>query len=125
MHVVRQAVPAVLQAYKPQELEPPSTQAPAPLHRSAVNRVPFTQLVATQTVDAEYRPQAPEPLHEPLVPHEAAPWSAHSVSGSVPTGMLPQTPLVPEPVLAVEQAWQVPVHATSQQNASTQKPVVH
>jgi hypothetical protein len=55
---------------------------------------------------------APEPLHEPPL--------AHSPSGFVPEAMLPQTPLLPLPFFAVEQAWQAPMQMLPQQNPSTQ-----
>ena len=58
------------------------------------------------------------------MPQVEAAAAAHSLSGSVPVVMLPQTPLVP-PFFAVEHAWQRPVHAVEQQTPSTQKPLAH
>ena len=39
--------------------------------------------------------------------------------------MLPQAPSAPEPFLAVEQAWQLPVQAVLQQTPSAAKVLVH
>ena len=47
---------------------------------------------------------------------------AHSLSGSVPATMGPQTPLAPAPFLAAEHAWQRPGQAVPQQTPSTQNP---
>ena len=57
------------------------------------------------------------------MPHDAAPWSLHSSSGSVPILVVPQTPSKPEPFLAALQAWQVPVQADPQHTPSTQYPL--
>lgn len=124
-HVVRQAVPAVLQVYAPQELVPLSTHVPVPLHRSAVDNVLFVQLAARQTVEAGYWAQAPAPPHKPLVPQDAAPSSEHSSSGSVPAAMFPHVPSAPEPFLAAEHAWQAPPHAVLQHTPSVQLPLAH
>ena len=48
--------------------------------------------------------------------------AAHSLSGSAPAAMGPQTPLAPAPFLAAEHAWQRPVQAVAQHTPSTQKP---
>jgi hypothetical protein len=64
-------------------------------------------------------------LQDPFVPQLFAPWSEHSLSGSVSTFTAPHTPSAPAPFLAAEHAWQVVVHATSQHTPSTQKPLVH
>ena len=58
------------------------------------------------------------------MPQVEAAAAVHSLSGSVPVVMLPQTPLTP-PFFAAEQAWQRPVHAVLQQKPSTQKPLEH
>ena len=65
-------------------------------------------------------PQAPSPLHEPE-PHEPSS-SAHSSSGSRPSLMGAQAPLI-VPVSAALQAEQAPSQRTSQQTPSTQKPL--
>jgi hypothetical protein len=78
---------------------------------------------AVQTVPLGYFWQAPLPSQKPVAPQDAALWAAHSLSGSTPAAMRPQTPFTPEPFLAAEQAWQSPVHAASQQRPSTQKPL--
>lgn len=55
--------------------------------------------------------QAEAPLQEPAV---------HSFSGSLPALMGPQTPFVPCPLIAAEQATQLPEQAVSQQTPSAQ-----
>jgi hypothetical protein len=49
----------------------------------------------------------------------------HSLSGSVPAGMLPQVPSTPEPFLAAVQAWQGLVQLELQQTPSAHCPVMH
>ncbi len=69
-------------------------------------------------------PQAAEvPAQKPVLP-QVAEASAHSLSGSVSTGIVVQVPLTP-PDLAAAQAWQVPLQAVLQQKPSMQLPSVH
>jgi len=51
------------------------------------------------------------------------PAPAHSLSGSKPNPTGPQTPFAPLPFFTALHAWQKPLHAASQQNPSTQKPL--
>ena len=76
--VVRQ-VSFVPQRYVPHIEDVAAWQVPAPLQvRAWVNvPVPIGQVAATHVVPATYSSQAPAPLHEPSVPHEAASWSVH------------------------------------------------
>jgi hypothetical protein len=78
----------------------PSTQYPLEHSPFSVHAEPFESFV-----------HAPDPL-QVVTP-------AHSLSGSVEAVTLPHAPLVP-PLLAAEQAWQVPLHEVLQQNPSTQ-----
>jgi hypothetical protein len=82
-------------------VEPP--QEPVVLQVLAVVWLPSTHVAAEQTVPVAYRAHAPAPLHRPLVPQVLAPWSAHSLSGSVLAVMDAQVPSG-EPVLAAVQA---------------------
>ena len=50
---------------------------------------------------------------------------AHSLSGSVPLAIDPQTPLAPPPFFAAEHAWHAPEHVELQHTLSTQKPLWH
>jgi hypothetical protein len=68
--------------------------------------------------------QAPAPLQNPSVPQVDCAVIAHSASGSVPPVTARQRPLG-WPVLPIEQAWQTPPQADSQQTPSTQLPLVH
>jgi hypothetical protein len=98
-----QALQSVLQTELQQT---PSMQKPLVHSPPAVHAVPFAE-----------SKQVPDP------PHELPP--KHSLSGSRPTAMLPQTPLTPEPFFVAVQAWQRPVHAALQQTPSAQKPLTH
>jgi hypothetical protein len=102
----------------------PCWQLPVPLQVEPVS-VPFVHVVAPHTVPEAYCRQAPAPLQKPSVPHELAPWSAHSESGSVPPAIEPQVPFEPEPFLAAVQAWHAPVQAALQHTPSTQKFEAH
>ncbi len=85
------------------------------------------QKLSTQKVLAHSAPMVQAvPLangaaHAPAVQVRAP---EHSLSGSVPAVTSPQVPFAP-PVLAAEQAWQVPPHAVLQQTPSTQLPLEH
>ena len=57
--------------------------------------------------------------------HDAAPRSAHSLSGSYPFPMDWQSPSDPYPFFTFEHAWQNPLHGESQQTPSTQFPLWH
>jgi hypothetical protein len=66
--------------------------------------------------------QTPPDAQAPVNPHVAG---VHCPAGAaVPAVMLEQTPSAP-PVRALEQAWQVPLHAELQQKLFTQKPRAH
>src|SRR5690606_28753664 len=64
-------------------------------------------------------------LQAPVYPQEEGASAAHSLSGSLPAWMGPQTPSAPLPFLARVHAEQVPAHAVSQQTPSAQKPLAH
>ncbi len=61
--------------------------------------------------------------HDPAPLHVVGP--PHSLSGSVPIVMLPQTPSAPLPFFAEVHAWHVPVQLLLQQTPSAQKPEMH
>lgn len=61
--------------------------------------------------------------HDPAPLHVVGP--PHSLSGSVPTLMLPHTPSAPFPFLAAVHAWHVPVQFELQQTPSAQNPEMH
>lgn len=97
---------------------------PEPLHSEVVS----VELMhdVRQGVPAAYSAHAaPLPLHAPFVPHEALPWSPHSLSGSLPAAMGPQTPSTPVLRFAAVHATQTPAHAWSQQTPSAQLPDWH
>ena len=68
---------------------------------------------------------APDPSHEPFLPHVVFDSCGHSLSGSVLAPIAPHTPSVPPPFFAALHATHVPAHAVSQQKPSTQLPVAH
>src|SRR5690242_17995940 len=96
-----------------------------PSHVRALVAEPLLHVAAAHVVPLAYFWQAPMPSQEPLVPQDAAVWSVHSLSGSVPDTTLPHTPSAPAPFFALLHAWQVPLHALSQHTPSTQWPLVH
>src|SRR3954470_11158205 len=98
-------------------------QAPAPSQERPVC-MPPEQEVVPKAVPLMYFWQAPTPSQTPLRPQDGPPSSGQSASGSVPSVTALQVPLAP-PVLAAEQAWQVPLQGASQQKPSTQLPDVH
>jgi hypothetical protein len=101
---------------------PEAPQVPEPLQTWGTRLEPW-QSEAPQAVPEAKSWQAPAPSHWPLVPQVEAGCAEHSLSGSVPRAMGPQTPSAPEPFLAVVQALHRPVQAEPQQTPSTQKPV--
>jgi hypothetical protein len=114
-----------LHTYGEQLVVPPSTHVPAPLHRSALLEFPPTQDAATHTVVAEWSAHEPEPEQNPVVPQVEAGELAHSLSGSVPFTMGPQTPFAPLPFFAAVQASHTPLQAVLQQTPSVQRPDAH
>jgi hypothetical protein len=99
----------------------PATQMPAPSHFDDSRRVDPVQLPVAHSVPCAYLWQAPAPSQVPSLPQVGAPSSAHSLAGSVPAATGEQVPILP----ATLQAWQVPLHAVSQQAPSMQWPVAH
>jgi hypothetical protein len=99
----------------------PATHVPVPLHSEASFCVDPVHEPAAHEVPLAYKRQAPAPLHDPSVPHEEAPRSAHWLSGSWPAGTFEQTPAVP----ARLHAWHGPGQALSQQRPCSQAPVAH
>jgi hypothetical protein len=88
-----------------------------------VQQTPSVQKPLAHSVPWLHGAPVPSSAHDVLPLQLAAP--AHSLSGSVPTMMLPQVPSVPWPFFAAEHAWHVLVQALLQQKPSAQKPLVH
>jgi hypothetical protein len=121
--VVLHALP--LHAYGVQSMPPPcGTHVPAPLQACVFRTVPW-HVGIPHIVPSAQSWQAPAPSQKPSVPHVDWACAEHSLSGSVPAVMGPQVPSAPPPFLAIEHAWQRPVHAVAQQTPSTQKPDWH
>lgn len=101
------------------------TQVPVPLHASGLVKTVPVHDGAWHWVPLGQSVHAPAPLQPTAeLPQLAIEAAAHWLSGSVPALMAPHTPLVPpEPCLAAEQAWQVPLQAVLQQKPSTQNPL--
>jgi hypothetical protein len=99
-------------------------QVPSPLQPDFVS-VPLAQLSAAHAVPLAYSLHAPLPLQKPSRWQVEARSMVHSLSGSVLAAILPHAPSAPEPFLAAEHAWHVPVHGASQQNPSMQVPLAH
>lgn len=59
------------------------------------------------------------------MPQLAAPWSAQSLSGSVPAAIAPHVPSLPLPLRTAEQAWQAAAQDVLQQTLSTQELELH
>jgi len=79
---------------------------------------------ATHSVPEAYLAQLPELLQTPVVPHEAAPASVHSLSGSVPPGTTAQMPFACV-VFAARHERHSPTHGLLQQTPSTQAALEH
>jgi hypothetical protein len=111
-----------LHSYAPHDVPVLVRQVPAP--SQVLAGVQFEPLhdSLTQTVPTTHLRQAPTPSHWPSRPQPETAACAHSLSGSVPPVTGRQRPLA-WPVLALEQAAQLPAHAVSQQTASAQKPL--
>src|SRR6185312_2898270 len=124
LHAVLQLV-VPLQVNGAQLVVPAVWQVPLPSQVRALFCVdiPDGQLEATHTVPAAYFAQAPEPLHTPVVPHEAAPWSLHVACGSLwPAATLVQVPAVLAEALHDLHA---PLQLVLQQTPWLQKPDLH
>ena len=93
-----------------------------PAH-AVLQHTPSTQLLLVHSPLIEHAVPFENSAHEVDPLHEAAP--AHSLSGSVPTAMLPHVPFAPEPFFAVVHAWQVAVQAVLQHTPSTHWLLVH
>ena len=73
----------------------------APVHTLPTTRLPLHVFVPPpQSVPAGHVSHAPDPLHCPFCPHVVGDCCAHSLSGSVPTAMLPHAPFDPPPFFA-------------------------
>jgi hypothetical protein len=110
--------------YAPHDALAPALQVPAPSQVPSDVWVEPLHVSPAQTVPCVQRRQAPAPLHWPSSPQVETASCAHSLSGSVPPMIGPQTPSA-WAVLAFEQAAQLPLQAVLQQTPSTQEPVVH
>jgi hypothetical protein len=122
VQLVRQAVP---EQRKFPQLWVPLTQVPVPLQAPARVRVEPLHDAALHAVPLAYFSQAPLPLQKPSVPQVDAFWKRHSLSGSDPAPIFPQTPSLPAPFLVAEHASQRPPQPVLQQTPSTQLPLVH
>ncbi len=115
--------PASVQAYGAHEIDGPEVQTPVPLQLpAAVNVVPEHDAVP-QGVMEPYSSQLPAPSQNPSVPQVDGGAAAHSLSGSIPARMGPQSPSAPLPFFAAEHARQRPVQALEQHTPSTQEPL--
>jgi hypothetical protein len=98
-----------------------AAQVPVPLHCSVASVEP-THVVPHATPEAVCS-HVPPDAHLPSFPHGG--FAPHCPEGAaVPGVRFVQKPFA-EPVSAIEQPWQVPVHAELQQKPSTQKSVAH
>jgi hypothetical protein len=91
-------------------------------HWSAVVWTALVHDPGAHTVPSGYGAQAPLAPHSPLVPQDAAPWSAQSSSGSVPASTVPHSPSRPPLFFAAVQALQALPQARSQHTPSLQLP---
>jgi hypothetical protein len=96
----------------------PPLQAPLPSHCEYA----LLPMQAAHTVPAGHVAQAPEPSHDPVVPHVEDAVDAHWSRGSVPAGRIVQVPSAVAPMAAV-QARQTSLQAMSQQTPWAQKPL--
>jgi hypothetical protein len=105
----------------------PPRQAPAAVH----SLVAALHICSRQTVPLGYVWQPPAPVHRPLVPQEAGPWSRQTRRGSVPpaaargSGTSAPTATQRPRALGSAQNWHCPSQADSQQTPSAQKPDLH
>lgn len=122
MQPVRQALP--LQVYAPQlVVGVAGWQEPPPSHvRALTSEAPSQPGAAHCTPLLANARQPPAPSHMPSAPHEPGypEPTAQAFFGSMSALIGPQTPSVPWPFLAAEQASQPPLHGLSQQTPSTQ-----
>jgi len=120
VHVVRHAVPPVLQVYFPHEPVVGAAHAPAPSHRRAGVNVEPLQVAAAHTVLLTYLRQAPAPLQVPSLPQVDAAAIGHcdATRGAAPAAIGEHVPTLP----ASEHDTHVPVQAMLQQMLFTQNP---
>jgi hypothetical protein len=119
LHVLAQESPVHMLGAQLRML--PAVQTPAALQVLAAYSVDPVQRPGAHWVPAAYFRQAPLPLQAPSVPQVLTACCSHSLMGSWPSAMGLQAPAV----LAMSQAWQMPVQALLQQIPSTQKPELH
>ena len=100
------------------------TQTPTPLQSCPLIVLP-AQSAAPHAVVALYKRQAPWPSQVPSLLQVLGLSVAHSLSGSTPAAMLPQSPSAPPPFFAAEHAWQIPAQSWLQHTPSAQLPSVH
>jgi hypothetical protein len=94
---------------------------PVPSQLRVFDCVDPAQDCATHVVPLAYFWHVPAPSHEPFVPHVAAPWFVHSLSGSLVAPWYVHVPT--EPVLL--HARHDPEQSMLQQTPSEQTPVAH
>lgn len=102
----------------------PASHDEAPSQEPAGVSVRPLQEALPQVVPTARTRHCPPPLQEPSVPQLLPDSTAHSLSGSCAAGTGTQRP-ESCPVLACEQAWQVPGQLFSQHTPSTQAPERH
>jgi hypothetical protein len=120
------AAQVVLQAVGPQMygvqfVVTPVGQLPAPLHVAAAVATPAVQLAPRHETVLGATWQAPPVAHSPVLPQGGA---LPQRASAVPASVVEQVPLA-TPVLAAEQAVQVPLQTASQQKLSTHEPEAH
>lgn len=121
---MRQAVLDAQVRLPVQFLGVPASQAEAPSQAPAGVSVRPLHAAVPQVVPTARTRHCPPPLHEPSVPQLLPDSTAHSLSGSCAAGTGTQRP-ESCPVLACEQAWQVPGQLFSQHTPSTHAPERH
>lgn len=102
----------------------PAWHLPAPSQLPRGVLIPPEHETVPQLMPSGWKRHAPPVPQVPSNPHVLLVSRVHSASGSVPVVTSRQYPSA-TPVFAREHATQVPVHALSQQNPSTQLPDWH
>jgi len=120
----------VRQAVGPEHMNPLQLCVPFAMHELAppmplqtfvmMIEPPAHDGVESQTVLLPYLRQAPAPLQSPVLPQVEGSSIVHSLSGSLPSAIGWQLPLV-----APSHRMQVPVHALAQQTPSTHQLLMH
>jgi hypothetical protein len=116
-----QAAPA--QAYGVQSTDSGVPQDPVPVQVADPSALfPLQVAAAHTTLVPGIAAHAPAPSQVPGAPQMMSVPAGHSLSGSDPATIAPQTPSAPFPFFRDVQAWHVPLQALSQQTPSVQNP---